>query len=252
MLVNRFALFLGILAVALCVAPVDGQEICGCVDPCSCEAACDPCADNWLCPCPGITGGAEIVWMRYQDSYPDSNSNAFQTGSRYTLGYMFAGGRELRVRYFELEVEGDTDPFWRFETLDIEYAGRFQLGRNWRGDLSIGVRDASYREGGDNYYEDTIGPVLGLHLETNLLWEHLNLFTNARCSHQFGMEVEDDELGSFSIAELQVGLELNRPMMGGEGFVRGAFETQQWLGVDDGSSEDGGLIGFGVGLGFTR
>lgn len=238
------ALSVGLMTLALCVRTVDADDLLDAPDT--------YCRDNWMDPCRGLTGSAEVVWLRYQDSEPDSWTNEFQTGSRFNLGYMDSVGREFRARYFEVYIDGGTDPFWSFSTLDLEYAARFRLGPNWRGDLSIGARDARFHEGGENNYEDTIGPVIGLHLETNVLWDRLMLFSNVRYSNQFGEDVENEALGSFSITELQVGLELNRPMGAGIGFVRGGFEAQHWAGVDDNDSEDAGLIGFGAAIGFTR
>ncbi len=249
MLVNRIAVCVGLLAIALCACPAIAQDGAGCDVGCG-DVGCGGCCDAWLNPCAGITAMGEVVWLRYQDSEPDSNTNTFQTGSRYTLGYMTQGGRELRVRYFEAEIEGGTDPFWSFETLDIEFASRFRLGCNWRGDLSLGVRDAGFHEGGNNEYDDTFGPLIGVHLETDVL-NCLTLYGNARYSHQFGEE-EGGELGSFSITELQIGVQADCCTPCGIVFVRTFVEAQQWAGVDDSDSEDGGLIGTGLALGLTR
>jgi len=251
-----------VVAAVLAAGPAVAQQACetdcgACDDPCAGGAfdGCldgDGCCDAWLNPCTGITAMGEVVWLRYQDSEPDSNTNDFQTGSRFTLGYMGQGGRELRVRYFEAEIVGGTDPFWSFQTFDIEYARRFRLGDSWRGDLALGVRDAGFHEGGGNEYDDTFGPLIGMHLETDVLNGFLTLYGNARYSHQFGHDEDNDELGSFSITELQIGVQADRRTQFGTAFVRTFLEAQQWAGVDDNDSEDGGLIGGGIALGLTR
>ena len=192
----------------------------------------------------------EVVWLRYQDSEPDSNVNEFQTGSRDTLGYMGQGDASFEYGISRRRSWAERIPFWSFETLDIEYAARFRLGCNWRGDLSLGVRDASFREGGENEYDDTFGPLIGVHLETDVL-NCLTLYGNARYSHQFG-EVEDGDLGSFSITEVQLGIQADCCTQCGIAFVRTFWNVQQWAGVDDNDSEDGGLIGGGIALGLTH
>ncbi len=219
----------------------------------SCGGGAD-CCDNWMSPTSGLTGMIEVVWLRPQDTYADSGINRYQHGSRYTLGWMNDHGQEWRLRFFELGVNSQFDDFINLYTVDVEYAGRFQLC-NFDGELSFGLRYADWHEsaagafGGLNI-EDSIGPMIGLHLQTDL-WNDFDLFANARYSHQFGHPV-DSTLGSFSITELSVGLQYARDMACGTAFLRGAFEAQNWAVNTDGSDEDMGFVGFGVALGFTR
>ena len=161
---------------------------CGCSGGCNSGCGCDGCWGWWTDPCGGITFMGEALWLRAQDT-EDAGDNRFYDGSRFTLGYVSDCGRELRVRFFELGVfPHDDADFYNLYTIDIEYAGRFELGRNWAGEFSLGLRDANYHEEGDNNYQDTIGPVIGLHLKSDVMFCNINPFGNLRYSQQFGDE----------------------------------------------------------------
>ncbi len=233
-----------------------------------CDAGCgcgDCCWDWWTSPNCGIVGSAEVVWLRPQYSSPATEvGTTYHHGSRFTLGYLNNCGREWRVRYFELH--GDTlvrspsvDNFvLDMNYWDVEYAARFALGCNWAGEISLGARYASVDDNRLSRvrFEDTIGPVIGLHLKSDVLFWDIHGFGNLRYSHQFGTgsdeSSERQNLASFSITELQLGLEWSRTVNLGTVFVRGFFEAQKWDGDFDSSDEDIGLIGYGVGLGLTR
>ncbi|MEE2705464.1 MAG: hypothetical protein VX988_00325 [Planctomycetota bacterium] len=213
--------------------------------------------DSWTKPDCGITAMAEVVWLRLQDTEENGVSdNYFQHGSRFTFGKVDNCGREWRLRLFELglsEDQGTQDDFVNHFTFDLEYAGRFELGNNWAGEISLGARYADYHQSGDNHYEDTIGPVIGLHLKSDVLpCNNTNLFANLRYSHQFGSETDDNSLGSFSITELQAGFEWARDCRPGTLFARAFVEAQKWEGVEEGDTEDEGLIGYGLAIGVNR
>lgn len=210
----------------------------------------DCCCDCWCNPCCGWIGSAEILFLRPHDNYADStSSNRYETGSRYMIGHMDECGRSWRLRYFEFYHPDFDGSGLQMETLDAEYAGRFTLGCNWRGELSAGLRWAEYRDD-SSLYSETIGPVIGAEVR-NCLWCDVDIFALARQSIQFG-EQDNDESGTFSITELQVGLEVTRCVAGTEIFARTMIEAQSWQGPEDAAGEDTGLIGYGFAVGLAR
>lgn len=236
----------------------------GCCDSCSngcgvgcgsaCGNGCGGYIDNWCNVCPGVTFMAEILFLRSYDSEPDSSDDAnFETGSRYEIGYMNACGRSWRVRYFEFaDPDFDRDNYLHLEYLDIEYAGRFTLGCNWRGELSGGLRWAQVDDQGNNLYDDTIGIVMGGQLRGPCFFG-LESYGLIRQSYQYGHEQRSgNSFGTFGISEMQLGLEYQTCFMGGIGFARSFLEAQSWQGIEDNDSEDAGLFGFGFALGITR
>ncbi|MDH3717933.1 MAG: hypothetical protein OES79_07405 [Planctomycetota bacterium] len=226
----------------------DGGGGCGGGD-CGCG---DSCWDWWTNPCRGLTGSAEVVWLRPQATDPNTNlGTEYHHGSRWTVGYLNECGRELRLRYFELGAQDGDSDFINIWTLDIEYAGRFELGSNWAGEFSLGARYADYHDQDDNNFVDSGGPVLGVYLKSDELFRSTNVFGNVRYSHQFGHD-DDGDLGSFSVTEVQAGLEWTRQMCAGNAYLRLFAEAQNWAGDFDGSDEELGLIGAGVALGLTR
>jgi hypothetical protein len=128
------------------------------------------------------------------------------------------------------------------------------LGCNWAGDISLGGRYADVTSYGDFVqFEDTIGPVIGLHLKSKNMLYGINGFGNVRYSHQFGQGDDDfKNLASFSITEVQLGFEYAKSSGYGSLFARAFFEAQKWEGDFDNSDEDIGLIGYGLAVGITR
>lgn len=229
-----------------------GNGGCGCGSAC-CGGGCG-CIDNWCCVCPGITFLSEVIFLRSYDSEPNSSQDAeFETGSRWEIGYMNECGRSWRVRYFEFaDPDFDGNNYLHLEYLDLEYAGRFTLGCNWRGELSGGLRWAQVDDEGDNLYEDTIGLVMGAQLRGPCFFG-LESYGIIRQSYQYGHEQRaTNDFGTFGISEMQLGLEYQTCFMGGIGFARSFLEAQSWQGIEDNDSEDAGLFGFGFSLGITR
>jgi len=205
-------------------------------------------------PCGRIIGQADVIWLRPQDSQPDSSSStSAEAAQRYMVGYMNSEGRSLRVRYFELDhSDFDLDSL-DVETLDLEYAGQFRLGCNWEGEISGGLRWASYSDNNLDYSE-TIGPAIGIELRSDF-FKKVDLFTVARHSIQFGSgdNGEEQMLGTFNITEIQLGVERQRQLKNcSTGFLRFVFEAQTWAGVEDNNSEDLGLVGIGFAAGIRR
>lgn len=165
---------------------------------------------------------------------------------------MNACGRSWRVRYFEFaDPNFDGNDYLQLEYLDLEYAGRFTLGCNWRGEIGAGLRWAQFDQQDANDYNDTIGLLIGGQLRGPCFFG-LESYGIARHSIQVGTEDDDDYYGTFTITELQLGLEYQRCMCGGIGFARGFLEAQSWQGPEDAAGEDVGLFGFGFALGMTR
>ena len=209
------------------------------------------CCDCWCNPCCGWVGSAELVFLRPHDSYSDSaTSGEFQSASRWMVGSMDGCGRTWRARYYEFRHDDFDDDALHQLIVDAEYAARFELGCNWRGELAAGLRYAEY-EDNDMDYRKTIGPVISAEVR-NQLWCDVDIFALYRRSQQFGTEESDDERGTFGITELQVGAEVVRCIGGNDMFLRGFIEAQEWAGIEDNSSEDLGLIGFGVAVGLAR
>ena len=209
------------------------------------------CCNCWCNPCCGWTGSVELLFLRPHDSEPDSvTSSELQTGSRTTVGYMDDCGRSWRARFFEFRHDDFDGNALHQQLIDVEYAARFELGCNWRGEIAAGLRHAEYHEN-DADYNDTIGPVISAEVR-NQLWCDVDIFALYRRSQQFGMEDDDDELGTFGVTEIQVGAEVTRCISGNDMFLRTFIEAQEWSGIEDSDSEDLGLIGFGFAVGLAR
>ena len=186
--------------------------------------------DSWCNPCAGILFSAEVIWLRPQDSFVDSTtSDLYQTGSRFTLGYLNESGRMLRVRYFEFAHDDFDGAGLEMHTVDIEYAGRFTLGCGWNGELSGGIRLASYFQETANptitNYDSAFGPVIGVEIKNEVRCG-VNLVGLYRQSIQFGEEQGVGVQGTFGITEIQVGTEIIREVNGFQIFLRSMLEAQ--------------------------
>jgi len=209
----------------------------------------------WCNPCRGITCDTQLLFLRAHDSEASDSGTEFDPASRYELGYMNCFGRSWRARYFEYDTRTQADDsVVGMEMLDMEYAGRFAIGGNWRGELSGGLRWAEYDETGDLAYSDSIGPIVGAQLR-GPSWRGFESLMNVRQSFQFGDAHNAGtaaNFGSFGVSEIQMGLEYHSDLFGGTSFLRGLFETQFWNGVHESDSQSLGLIGLGVAAGLTR
>ncbi|MGL4512102.1 MAG: hypothetical protein ACRCT8_03365 [Lacipirellulaceae bacterium] len=240
----------------------DGCCDAGCCDACA-GGCCGGCCDSaWLHPCAGWNFDAQLVFLRQHDSETEDGGQTFDTGSRYALGHTNACGHSWRVRYFEYDTDiefnsANTVPsdHQALEYVDFEHGRRFALAGGLNGEFTAGLRWASFRESDDIFYDDSIGPVLGLTLRGFSIgkWQSYAL---ARYSMQFGSPtsvsgstVNDEEFGTFNITEVQLGVERPLCVLGCDGFVRGMFETQYWSGPAQDDTQDIGLVGLGFALG---
>lgn len=219
----------------------------------SCCCANTRCCSNdlWTHPCGGAFGDAELLLLQWTDTDGDDSQSTAQASERYTIGYMDCQGRSFRVRYFDFYAP-DQDGVGDFVTsrLDVEYAGRFTLGHNWRGDLSLGARWASLRNPTPRRFTNTWGPVVGIDLHSDICnW--LSIYGTACQSFQFGTEREEDHEHVFGISELGAGLELSRSFRTSELFFRSGVEVQHYSSVRD-DEEDYGLVGLALRFGLRR
>jgi hypothetical protein len=226
---------------------------CGCGSSCGCgnSGCCGGCNDCWCHPSCGWTVDAQLLFLRAHESEANDSGDEFDTATRTTIGCIDNCGREWRVRYFEYATDLENSDYVQLEYIDLEYAGRFTLGCNWRGELSGGLRWAQFDEEGDLQYSDTYGPMLGAMLHGPCVCG-IGTFASLRNSWQFGSPF-DEERGTFSVTEVQIGAEWTRCLScGGTGFLRGVVEADKWEGVFEDDSQDLGLIGFGLAVGVTR
>ncbi|MCH2130283.1 MAG: hypothetical protein MK179_14150 [Pirellulaceae bacterium] len=207
-----------------------------------CCATCDAgCCKTWV-------GGSELVFLRPHTSEPYYGSGELQTASRWTLGRMNNSGQTWRVRYFEFQHDDFDSESLQQELIDAEYAGRFELGCNWRGEIAAGLRHAQYKDD-DSEYDATIGPVVSVEVHNQILSD-VDAFALCRTSQQFGSQ--ERGRGTFGVTEIQVGAEITRCVARNNLFIRGFIEAQEWTGVEDGDSQDIGLIGLGFAVGIAR
>ena len=227
------------------IQPVGHFTDCKCEQPSCCAPS------DWIHPCPGFYIDAELLLFHWTDTDGDDNQEVLQSGSRYTIGYENAAGRTFRARYFEFTSPDSTGPgSLQTEYLDLEYAARFALGRNWHGELSLGGRWATLQNPNPRNYADTLGPVVGLSVHSHLR-EWLSLYGEARYSMQFGDELTENHPSTFGITELALGAELSKKSGAVDWFLRSGVESQQYSSVRD-DEEDYGLVGLTFRVGLRR
>lgn len=214
---------------------------------------CDPCATSdpcWCKPCtPGMFAKIELLMLAWHDTDGDDDQSHVYSGSRYTMGYMTGCGRAFQVRYFEFNSHETPTSQLFIEHLDFEYAGRFTLGCNWNGQITLGGRWASLGTP-QRDWNGTLGPVIGVGLRSDIrTW--LALYGNFRQSIQFGIEGVENNLKPFAISEIALGVELSKRMRNTTGFFRLGFEAQQYECVRD-DEEDYGLYGYTLAVGVRR
>ena len=222
-------------------APQPSCHRCG---QCNSDGSC------WCSPCAGAFVDAELLLLAWHDTDGDDSQDTLYSGSRFTLGYMNHEGRAIRARYMEFESSDELGTGeLGIEHFDLEYAGRFALGRNWLGELSLGGRWASLSNPTPRLWTDSYGPLVGLGMRSEIR-DWLSVYGNARQSFQFGSEdYEDNENNLFGISELAIGIELSHAFRCHEIFFRSGVEAQYYSSVRD-DEEDYGLIGctFALGL----
>ncbi len=230
----------------------------GGVSSCCDDGGCDA----WPCYTPGLVFGAELTFLRPFQSEGQMAGFDYTAAPRLWIGWQNSNGLGVRFRWFEYDGSGaDASSQYTdvgMETMDLEVTDTFTLGKKWNGLLSAGVRYAEYDErsagGGILETDGALGLVVGAELYRALTC-NLYLFGIGRTAFMYTDKTND--LGSpnpdstFSISELQVGVEYRRYLSGTTRlFARAAVEGQYWAGVSDGDTEDTSLIGgvFAIGL----
>jgi hypothetical protein len=222
-----------------------------------------PC--DWLTPCGGWNFEAQSLWLRAQQSEGRIVGAGYDTGTRFTFGHTDSSGRSWRVRYFNYFADGISRSLtpltqkYNLEYFDFEHARRFSWSGGLYGELSAGLRWAQFVNESENFvtgdvrpaefFSDTIGPVVGGELRGLSLYGW-DAYALGRYSVQFGKILEENEFGTFSVTEVQLGLVRNVNLLGHATFVKGFFEAQKWASADT-DSEDLGLVGLGFALGMT-
>ncbi len=239
-----------------------------CADDCDlgCGSTClgDTCST--CCKKGGITGGASISFVKpfHTDG---QTANCDYTGAPSVwLGYQAADGLGVRARWWEVDANGPNNTRYdqiHMRLIDLEVTDTFRLGRKLNGLVSGGFRYAEYREdeatgAGFLSQQHAMGLVVGTELRRNIAGG-FSLFGLGRTSFLFSESnlengAVQSENTTFSVSELQLGLEYSRPIFDGNSnmFARVAAETQYWNGVSDDDSEDVSLLGFGFAFGVTR
>jgi hypothetical protein len=214
-----------------------------------------PC--DWLTPCGGWTFEIQAAWLRLQGSEAsrDHSGDRYESATRYIFGHTDECGKSWRLRYFNYATDNTGNNFrpLKFEYADIERARRFTLGGSVYGELGAGLRWAEYYEAfpNDNQYSSTIGPMIAAEIR-GVSFAGFEAYAAARHSIQFGKPDNKISFGSFSITELQLGLNRNVDILGHPSFVKGFLESQRWTGIADGADgADLGLVGLGFALGTT-
>ena len=206
---------------------------------------------------------AELLFLRPFQSDSGMGTTSYYMAPRLTAGWTSPGGIGLRARWFEYDISAFSgflvpDQF-RLSYFDLELTDTFQLGCKWNGILSGGVRFAEYieLEPLNDVDFDGTGLLLGVELMRPVT-SNIALFFNGRESLVFGKDHAnaaaplDDLYVLLAITEMQLGIEWRRECLRGEAFVRGAAEAQHWSGISDDDTEDFGVIGGTLMVGFNR
>jgi hypothetical protein len=253
----------------------DGCNSCGSGVGCGsgCDSGCGGCGGNgaWLCPDPSCYFLADLLF--FQANSGDLNidgirtQNSGQPATRFTFGRLNSNGRSFRIRYFNYDHTLDTDPNFgvagrlNMETLDFELGRRFTLGGRLRGEFNGGIRwtqlqafsPIPFNGGGTETilnYDHALGPVVGLNLRGRQVLRGES-FLNLRQAWMFGTGISFGDIapGTFTISEVQFGLQWERQVRMGTLIARTMFEAQSW---NDGYHGSIGLVGGGFGFGLAR
>ncbi len=239
-----------------------------CTDGCDlgCETEClgDTCST--CCPKGGIVAGAEVSFLKPYHTEGQTSNYDYTATPRVWLGYERADGLGIRARWWQMNANGPATSRYdqiRMRMIDLEVTDQFTLGRKLEGLVSGGFRYAEYREdesAGTGFLsqQHAMGLVIGTELRRNISGG-FNLFGMGRTSMLFSeSNLENGAVTSenttFTVSELQLGVEYNREIMNGSSnlFARVAAETQYWNGVSDDDTEDISLMGLAFAFGITR
>jgi hypothetical protein len=249
----------------------DGGAGCGCGDN-KCDGGCgDRCGfpsggAGAECCRRGWFGGAELVFLKpFQSEVTNNNDFNYRPGFRGWFGIQREDGLGVRLSAFDYfqrsGVAATTAPARQvldINNLDAEVVDSFNIC-NWNVMVGGGVRYLSFREdwhtGGLAFHG--VGPVVSAQI-TRAVNENWSLYGITRESMVFGRTIAhaandiDEDVSAF-IAEIQLGLQYNRPLAnGGIGFARLGWEAQHYSGIDDHDTQDLSLVGGVMSIGLMR
>lgn len=211
---------------------------------------CGEAITDCCCTTRGLTGMAEVLFLRPFQSEGEAETTEYRVAPRLTAGWTGDSGMGVRVRWFDYGVTTDDSDF-NLTAFDAEITGNYQLGCNWSGLLALGARYNKYEEVDDVKFNGW-GPSVAAELRRNV-FRNIDLFGAARYSLLIGENQDDNFDSCQSYSELQVGGEWHRCLCGTTRLVvRTALETQYWSGPGNDDTEDLALFGGNFGIGITR
>lgn len=196
----------------------------------------------------------DALYLKAHQSEGNYDNQDEEFAYRAALSFKSGDNLGLRLRWFDFEgTDSDEDQDYpQASTLDFEVFDTFALG-NWKGEYAAGLRWFEF-ELTDRFETDGWGPTFGLEL-THPIVDRLEFYANARTSILFGdKDFEsggDDEDLTALIFETGLGLQYTFSLGAAESYIRLGVEAQNWSGLDDGDSEDTGLFGAALRLGFN-
>jgi hypothetical protein len=207
---------------------------------------------DMCCHTPGLTGYAEVVFLSMYDNEDyTTDAEAFKEGYRVAVGYRFAGGLGLTARWTDWKFNSPED-LYKIYFIDLELNDVYKLCGKANVVLAGGVR---YGHQVDEGYDESfygIGPYLGVQLNRAICC-NTSLYMMGRQSLLYGAEVQDDEPGTTSITEIQLGAEFRRCMGGTQYFfTRVGCEGQYWHAISEDDNQDWSLVGFMCAVGVDR
>ena len=211
----------------------------------------DTCGCNECCDKTMSYAGLEIVALKVFQSEGNYGNNDYQPGVRVWAGAQRSDGLGVRVRWFDYtqSIGGDVVDI---ENLDLELTDAFSLGR-WDGIVSGGLRYTEFAETTTPVDSFATGLTLGVQMNRDLNGR-FSIFSAVQESLLYGNDIAaaNDDI-TFSITEIQLGVQANRCMSGGAtAFFRTGVEGQFYCAASDDDSESLGLFGFFATVGVMR
>jgi hypothetical protein len=199
----------------------------------------------------------DALYLKAHQSEGDYDNQDEEFAYRAALSFKSGDNLGLRVRWFDFEGTDDDEDegsdYPEATTLDFEVFDTFALG-NWQGEYAAGLRWYNFDEI-DDFESDGWGPTFGLEV-THPIVDKLEFYANARTSILFGDRDEidgddEDEDVTALVFETGLGLQYTFCLGAAESYIRLGVEAQNWSGVSEEDTEDAGLFGAALRLGFN-
>ncbi|MDA0768422.1 MAG: Lpg1974 family pore-forming outer membrane protein [Verrucomicrobia bacterium] len=208
------------------------------------------------CACPwGFSAAALYLKAHHNEGGYDQDQEE-ELGYRVALSYKCDDNLGIRLRYFQWE--GSNDWYPEMSAIDLEVFDDFELGE-WQGEISFGLRYATFEESMDETDFDGWGPTLGLEM-TRQISGPFSLYAGARASLVYGDAEIGDGYGdtydmddSFvPIIELSGGIQYTFNAFGScDSYIRLGLEAQNWQSISYGDNEDSSLFGGALEVGLA-